>query len=370
MRLTRSLLVAVTFTLAASSAVVLAQSGAPGAPGRPGRGADGAPGAPGGQDNGDMPRGSGGQGGGGAAGGAAGGADANGGGNATPPGIIAALVNLQMELNALNTMNDASSQQLEGANGRIELMTKFVSSKSLDGDLATFKQNWKPTSAPLSFQQAYQTALQAEQLRGGVSPSTNDIDVLSREVAATTTMVHQQWNTLNTTRNQVQVLTQFLNEKKLMDAYHDFAVQNAKTLQAQRDAKADKEAQMEKARDAKEQAARNAALAYLQRQWDAQSHAASSGTNYDYGFSQGASQAGPFSQTPSKAYTAGTGETPPVYPVDPYPGVFDYWTGTYFNGYADPYYDVYGMPAAAIGGGRTAAGAYQRMADSSSPFRR
>lgn len=354
MRFPRTLLLLSSMTLAVTTGLVVAQNGSSGATGGSGAG---------GGFTGQS--GAGGAGGAGGTGGAATGAP-----NATPPGITAALVNLQMELNALNTMNDALAQQLDGASKRIALMTSFISSKKLDADVATFKTTWKPTSAPLSFQQAYQTSMQAEQLRGGVMPSTNDIDTLTNEVAATTTMVHTRWNTFNTTRNQVQVLTQFLNDKKLMDGYHDYAVANAKTQQADADARAAKQPELEKEREAKANASRQAALTYLQKQWDAQSHASNSGTNYNYTFSQGASQAGPFSQTPSTAYTAGTGETPPTYPVDPYPAVSDYWTGTYFNGYADPYYDVNGLPGGyAVGGGRTAAGAYQRMADSSSPYR-
>lgn len=350
MRLRRPLLVLSVLAIATSTGLVLAQAGAGGQGGAGGAGGSSGAGGSGGQ---------------GGMGGAAGGS----GQAAIPAGIASALGNLQMELDALNSMNDAAAQQLSGATQRIQLMTAFIASKNLQTDLGTFSQSWKPTSAPLSFQQAYQTAQQAEQLRGGGVISTTDIDTLTNEVAATTAMVQQRWNTLNSTRRQVQVLTGFLNSKKLMDSYHDFATSQAAAAKAAADAKAAQQPQMEKDREAKANASRQAALTYLQKQWDSQSHAANSGTNYNYTFSQSASQAGPFSQTPSTAYTAGTGETPPTYPVDPYPAVSDYWTGTYYNGYADPYYDVNGLPAAAVGGGTTAAGAYRRMADSSSPYR-
>lgn len=358
MRLPRALLLVCSMTLVTSTGLAMAQGGAGGQGGGTTGGAGGSNGGAGAAGGGP----------GGGVGGAGGGAAA--GGNAQPPGIVSALANLQMELDALNSMTDAAAQQLDGAAKRIDLMTKFIASKNLNDAFATFRNGWKPQSAPLSFQQAYQTAMQAEQLRGGSAPSTTDLDTLTREIAATTSMVQQQWIGLNGKRNEVQALTQFLNTQKLMDAYHDWAVGQAKAVQAEADARADNQAKLEKERDAKAQAARQAALTYLQKQWDAQSHAANSGTNYNYTFSQSASQAGPFSQTPSTAYTAGTGETPPTYPVDPYPMVSDYWTGTYWNGYADPYYDVNGFPGgAAVGGGRTAAGAYQRMADSSSPYR-
>lgn len=325
--------------------------------------------------SGGAAAGSGGMGGSGAGAGSAGapaGGQAGTGGSASPsgsPGLTAALVNLQMELNALNTMNDASGAQLDKAERRSTLMTKFIASKSMNDALTTFSSSWKPQVAPLSFQQAYTTALQAEQLRGGVTPSSTDPDTLAAEVQATSAMVHQRWNKLNSQLRQSQQLTAFLNSNKLMDEYHAFAQKNAAALKADADARAAKQQQLEKQRDAKADASRQAALTYLQKQWDAQSHLANSGINYNYGFSQGASQAGPFSQTPGDAYSAGTGQTPPNYAPVPVPTAYDYWTGTYFNGYADPYYDVNGFPQGyALSQGAGPGAAYQRMPDSNSPF--
>ncbi|MBM4113388.1 MAG: hypothetical protein FJ253_08465 [Phycisphaerae bacterium] len=283
--------------------------------------------------------------------------------------MTAALVNLQMELHALNSMNDAGGQQLDNVKKRISLMNSFIASKNLNDALATFRTTWKPSAVPLSFQQAYSTALDAEHLRGGVIPSTNDVDALATEVSATSTMVHERWNTLNKQLRESQLLTSFLDGKKLMDEYHDYAQKNAASLQAAEDAKAANQATLEKERDAKDNARRQAALTYLQKQWDARSHKASSGIDYDYGFSQGASQAGPFSQTPGSAYSAGTGSTPPTYAPVPVPTAYDYWTGTYFNSYADPYYDVNGYPQGyALEPNAPAGAAYRRAPDSNSPY--
>lgn len=350
----------IVLSIASCCGAALAQGGGSGGGGTGGQ--SGAAGSSGKAGSGAGGGGSAGQGGG--AGGAGGGAAAQ-----VAPGMTAALVNLQMELNALNTMNDAGAQQLDRAQRRIKLMTDFVASKSLNDKLTAFRTTWKPQVAPLSFQQAYSTAQQSEQLRGGVTPSSSDVDTLSAEVAATSTMVQQRWNSLNKQLRESQLLTSFLNGQKLMDEYHAFAQKNAAAVKAAADARAANQQNLEKERDAKHQASKQAALTYLQKQWDAQSHLANSGTNYNYGFSQGASQAGPFSQTPGDAYTAGTGETPPNYAPVPVPTAYDYWTGTYFNGYADPYYDVNGFPQGyALGADAGPGAAYRRMPDSNSPY--
>jgi len=307
-------------------------------------------------------------GGGGAPGaGGQGGAGGAGGNAATAPdmhpSVGAALANLQIELNALDSMNDAASTQLSQSQARQKLMTGFISSKKLDDAFKTFTQGWKPTAAPLSFQQAYTTAFQAEQLRGAVTPSTSDIDTLTNEVAASTTMVQAQWNRLSAQLRQTQMATDFIASQKLMDEYHDYATKNAAAVKAEMDARADRQAQLEKSRRAQHDARRGAALDYLQKQWDSQSHLNNSGTNYNYTFSQGASQAGQFSQTPFTAYTAGTGENAPIStnPVSPtVPTAYDFWTGTTFNTYADPYYDLNGWPAGYSGGGANAADIYRR----------
>ena len=328
MRTRRSLALA-SLALLASTALAAAQGGAGGSGGQSG-GASGASGQPGGTAS-------------------------------QPPGIVAALVNLQMEINALDTMTNAIAQQLDGASRRIDMMNRFLASKNLADDFKTFRQSWTPTSAPLSFQQAYQTAMQAEQLRGGVTPSSDDFDLLTREVGATTTMVRQQWDTLNSRRRDVQAMTQFLHDRNLLDEYHTYAGAQTKaakqadqTLQQQQQAAA-------REQDQKDAAAKQAAKVHLQKQWDAQSHAAASGVNYNYSFSQGFSQASQFSQTPWTAYDAGSGQQAPTPAPDPYPGVFDYWTGTYWNGYADPYYDVNGAPDGYFRGNVPPAQMYNRM---------
>lgn len=280
------------------------------------------------------------------------------------PSVGFALSNLQLELNALNSMNDAASSQLSKAQARQKLMTDFIASKKLTDAFDAFAKGWKPQSALLSFQQAYQTALKAEQLRGAVTPSTTDIDTLTNEVAATTTMVQSQWNRLNAQLAQTEIAAHFLGQRNLMNEYHDFAAKNAAAVKAEMDARADRQVQLEKERRAKEDARRAAALEHLQKQWDSESHLNNSGINYNYQFSQGASQASEFSQTPFTAYAAGTGQNPAISrnPVSPtQPTAYDFWTGTTFNGYADPYYDVNGWPGGSSGV-INAADAYRRAA--------
>ncbi len=342
----RSRLLVPLALVGAFAAFVSAQSGGGSGSGGSGGMGQGGAGGPGGS-------------GGAATQGAGTGAAAQGGAPAMVPAMASALTNLQGELNALNSMNDAAASHLDKATSRAKLMTGFLASKNLNDAFAAFQKTWTAQSAPLSFQQAYQQALRTEALAGPVTPSTTDIDTLTNEVAATTPMVQQAWNKLNAQLRRNQAMSAFIDSQKLMNDYHDYAAKNAAAMKAEADARAKQQQTMEQQRDAASTARKKAVLEHLQKQWDSESHLANSGVNMNYSFSQGYSNASAFSQTPGNAYIAGSGQTPAPLAPAPTPTAYDYWTGTYFNGYADPYYDVGGWPGG-VAPGADAAAAYRR----------
>lgn len=239
--------------------------------------------------------------------------------------VTAAAGNLQEELSALQLMNEAIGPARAHSQARIAQMKAFVAEKGLAGEFKSFT----PAAAhpALTFQQAYQAALQQQSLHGGAKAGGEDLATLQREVSATTTMVQESWNGLNSNLATVHAMSAFLSSKGLMDEY----VTWSRTYEADR--KRNEAATIAKQRaaadaSAKQQAdARDKALKELQQRMD-KMHYVSTGIDYDYQFSQGVR---PGSQTGDTRFSQGVA-----------PGSqMGYYGGSYYNGYADPYYDIW-----------------------------
>jgi hypothetical protein len=239
--------------------------------------------------------------------------------------VAAATDNLQQELSALQLMNEAIGPARAKSQARIQQMKAFVAEKGLAAEYKAFSpENGHP---PLTFQQAYQAALEQQSLHGKPAGGGEDLATLQREVAATTSMVQEAWKGLNSNLATVHAMSSFLASKGLMDEY----VAWSRTYEADR--KRDEAATIAKQRSAadaaaKQQAdARDKALAALQQRMD-KMHYVSTGIDYNYQFSQGVR---PGSQTGDRQFSQGVA-----------PGSqMGYYGGSYYNGYADPYYDIW-----------------------------
>lgn len=234
---------------------------------------------------------------------------------------------LTLEFDALNSMTDSMGPMVTEAETRIKLMNAFIASKGLT-DKASAAPPAKGADAfhGLSFQQAYQTAMKQQKLRGSADAPTADSDTLQKEVAATQTMVQSQWNRVNKMHEQIANLTSFLKSQKLMNDYHTWAKSDAA-------AKALKPKQITPATprqsgsgnispEQREQNIRNyqAQQEALRKHWD----------NYHFTYSTGLAYHPDFIQSPDY-YATGA-----AYGDD------DYYNNDYWNGYGDPYYDVWG----------------------------
>jgi hypothetical protein len=245
---------------------------------------------------------------------------------ATPQNAVtAATGNLQDELAALQLMNDAIGPARAHSQARIEQMKTFVAEKGLAAEFKAFTPaNSHP---PLTFQQAYQAALQQQSMHGKASGAGEDLATLQREISATTSMVQDAWNALNANLATVHTMSAFLSSKGLMDEYVSWSrsyESDRKKLEAATIAKQRAAADA----DAKQQAdARDKALKELQKRMDSM-HYVSTGIDYNYQFSQGVR---PGSQTGDTQFSQGVA-----------PGSqMGYYGGSYYNGYADPYYDIW-----------------------------
>jgi len=223
-------------------------------------------------------------------------------------GMNAAVVNLQTEMAALELLNDLVGTKKADSAARITQMQAFMKEKNLSAAFDAFTP--KTSFQPLTFKQAYQAALEKAQQMGPPQSRITDLDTLTREVAATTTLVQGSWNQLNQNLSTVHGMTEFLDTNGSMNDYLVWAKQyNAAQKQAEADQLAKNRAAAQQ--DALERQARgDRAVRELQKKLDSMPY--STGVDYNYTFSQGVQ---PGSQT-------------------------GFYQGTFFNGYADPYYDV------------------------------
>ena len=237
-----------------------------------------------------------------------------------------AMQNLQLELNALNSMTDTIGPMVGDAKQRLAQMQAFIKEKNLTGEYSSFKAaDNAPQKPSLTFMQAYNEAIKAEKLKGTVTVSTKDLGLLSREVDATTSMVKQSWANLNSKRQDVAEMTAFLNDKGMMNDYTAWGP----TYQAEQKKIAKQNAAKEQAAWDAKQKKINAAYNELQKRWDYLGY--STGLDYNYPVSQGGTYGGSGdTQGISRGSTGYSGS--------------NYYSCSYWNGYYDPYYDVHGYP--------------------------
>jgi len=228
---------------------------------------------------------------------------------------------LAIEFAGLGLMNDTVGGMLPSAQKRVELLTAYLKAKALDGEYGSYQA--PAFNAGVTFSQALGAAQDEAKL--SAPTMTEDHDTLAREVNAQMQLVQGSWNRLQTLRKQTWELTSFVRSKKLFDDYHTWAVKETSDEAAK--AKADSDAKRAAADAAarNQQAQKSAAMQQLQQRWDKIPY--STGVDYHYQFSQG-------SEANGADFPWGNGS----YSGD------NYWNGSYYNGYADPYYDVWGGP--------------------------
>ncbi len=281
------------------------------------------------------------------------------------PQINMALGTLTVELNALHSMIDSLGDVRTNSEDRINAMDAFIKEKSLTDGWQTYASATKSLPTGSSFLAAYQTTLQQEQLKGTPTAATQDLDLLTREVAATTNQAHTSWTSQNQRFAQVALRSAFLQSKGVLDDYQQWAPAYAA---AQRKAQSARYAAMNAKLNA-QATAYYQHLEELHEQWDKMPH--NTGLNFNEICSQGDGDKGAFSQTSQSANSAAGGggvsvnspeavgaNTPWQYSGAGggyYPGAYSgnggYYGGSNWNSYSDNYNDLYGYPAGTDFGG-------------------
>lgn len=254
---------------------------------------------------------------------------------ATIPDPSSAAVQLQVELNALDAMTDALGPMVGDAEKRLELMKVFIKEQNLDA--SSYKLAADQTGfTGLTFNQALQVAITNQGTRGTPTVTNQDANTLQAEVNASQTLVQSQWTRLNTLHTEVHRLSAFLHSQGKLDAYTDWASTDAAKRAVQQ---ATDKPPMDQASSASglTEAQREANirkyqqhLVALRQQWDQAQYqyAADDGTNV-------------VATSPLSNHVTNYNPTAAAYAANQ---ANDYYGGTYWNGYSDPYYDVWGYP--------------------------
>ena len=225
---------------------------------------------------------------------------------------------LQLEIDALNLMNTAAGPMVADAVTRADQMRRFITDQDLDDAWTTYSESGEaPGFNGLTFDQAFATAIDKQKQQGESTAFTEDVGDLQADVDGTRVLVRSQWKKVNELHTQNAALTGFLKKQDKLDAYHQWAqIQAAKRLE-QADADAKRRPKEDQERPDQHAAATEAAdehAAQFRHSLDQlqQENSSSNNDNDDSNDDD----------------------------VDVYTNV------SYYNGYADPYYDVWGHPVA------------------------
>ncbi len=237
------------------------------------------------------------------------------------------------QLDALNSMTDALGPMVGDAESRIKLMNAFMSEKDISDDTSSSTDDSSFTQ--LTFDQAYEQAVKDQASRGPHSSNAGDADTVKAEVSATRTMVKDQWNRLNGLHRKVAGMTEVLKKNKVFNDYQKWAVSDAAKNLKPQGHPTPSDRKSESSKITPEQRAENvkkyqAQVSNLRNHWD----------HYHFTFS---------TVPKSEAMPGGalsdrnTNENNDTY-TDAGVNSSDYYSGNYWNGYSDPYYDLYGYP--------------------------
>lgn len=286
------------------------------------------------------------------------------------PQIQAALVNLTIESNALHTLLHSIGNVRVNTEDRLKAMNAYMQQKNLIDGWRSYSATTTNLPAGTSFNEGYQTALAQQKLLGTPQPTTQDLDALTNDVAATTTLAQESWNSQNKRFQQVSLISSYLQSKNELVGYQQWAPNYAAS---QRSADKARYAAANQAQDQMSQAYYQH-LDALHAEWDKQPHG--TGEDFNYGFSQGngPNEGG----TGESTNTGGVGTNAPnvVGANTPwsyagaqggyYPGAYGggsgyyggvpagnnynvnntggYYNGSNYNSYSDTYPDLYGYP--------------------------
>ncbi|MFO0962932.1 MAG: hypothetical protein U0625_08505 [Phycisphaerales bacterium] len=242
------------------------------------------------------------------------------------------LLRLEHERSALELVDHASHQALKDCSRRIAAMHVFVEQQGLAGDYAKFIKGHVSHLDQLTFNEALERAL-AQTAASRPQPQTNDLNQIEQALEVEAGVARSSWNRLNQGRRTVAMMAEFLEGKGLLGFYQAWApgFMRSKGWEPKGPAPGtapDPDALRKRA---------------LQLDWDRTHRAQQAASQW-----QSAGAANPADvQSPDTAYPRQqppqSGNIPSPVPMGPAPARSGY-SNSWFNSYADPYYDMSGYP--------------------------
>lgn len=177
---------------------------------------------------------------------------------------------LQLQVNALLTMNQTLGNVLQQAQLRQEQMQTFANANKIK---VTGSEKVSTSDAPklskveqlttMSFDRALAIAVQHEQMKGPVHPTTRDPGTLRRQVSANRTLCRESWDRLQPVLNQVERLAGAIQQADQWSQYKQWAAQQ---VAAQAETEKRQAETRRKAYEQQQQMNRDAALTYYRKQ--------------------------------------------------------------------------------------------------------
>lgn len=132
------------------------------------------------------------------------------------------LLALEAERDALEMVDHSSRLGVEESSRRIGAMHAYIDRHDLESKWSQFARGYVTTLDQLTFDEA---VARAKSHAAGTTPapSTNDVDHLEQAVAVEAGVARTSWNLLNRNRRAVDALTAFLLKEDLLDDYMGWA---------------------------------------------------------------------------------------------------------------------------------------------------
>ena len=142
------------------------------------------------------------------------------------PANTPALRQMARERDALELVEQTAHHALQDATHRIAAMHAFIERQNLAGSFAAYARAFQPLGSQITFESAMNAALDHLATRPPTAPTT-DLLHLEQAIEVESATAHSTFNLLNSARRNVELLGSFLARQRLLPQYRAWAQQAA-----------------------------------------------------------------------------------------------------------------------------------------------
>lgn len=143
------------------------------------------------------------------------------------PANTPALRQMSRERDSLELVEQTAHHALQDATHRIAAMHAFIERQNLAGALAAYARNFQPLGSQITFETAMRAALDHLATRPPTAPTT-DLLHLEQAIEVESATAHSTFNLLNSARRNVELLGSFLARQRLLPQYRAWSQQAAR----------------------------------------------------------------------------------------------------------------------------------------------